>query len=172
MFIFVVMNKVAILLGNNIDDGRDYLQEARAAINTQIGTIVSVSSVYSSPPWGYLSNNSYKNQVVICTSEYPPLTILSRILTIETNLGRIRNHSSATYQDRTIDIDILLYNSDIVQHEQLEIPHPRMHLRKFCLLPLAQLEANWIVPTSNKSVQELLIQCEDTSEVIEMDKLA
>jgi 2-amino-4-hydroxy-6-hydroxymethyldihydropteridine diphosphokinase len=163
------MNKVAILLGNNIDDGRDYLLEARYEIDRQIGKIIHTSSVYTSPPWGYQSINAYKNQVVVCNSNLSAVAILHMIFQIEKSLGRIRNNSSLTYQDRTIDIDILLFNTETIQLEQLEIPHPRMHLRKFCLLPLAQITPEWIVPTFHCSVNDLLVQCEDKSEVKRID---
>jgi 2-amino-4-hydroxy-6-hydroxymethyldihydropteridine diphosphokinase len=159
------MNKVAILLGNNIDDGRDYLMEARIAIHEIIGKIDLVSSVYSSPPWGYQSKNYYKNQVVVCSTVMLPTDILSLILQIETSLGRIRDNTSATYLDRTIDIDILLYGNEIVQLDSLEIPHPRMHLRKFCLLPLSEIASEWVVPTFERTVLELLMETTDNSTV-------
>jgi 2-amino-4-hydroxy-6-hydroxymethyldihydropteridine diphosphokinase len=160
------MNKVAVLLGNNIDDGRDYFFEARAEISNQLGQIIQTSSVYLSPPWGYESSNFYKNQIVICNTTLPAISVLKMILHIETGLGRVRNSSSAKYEDRTIDIDILLFNEDIIKLEELEIPHPRMHLRKFCLLPLAEVVGNWFVPPFNCTVNELLMQCADQSEVV------
>lgn len=159
------MNKAALILGSNISDGRNYLLEAVSIIENTIGEIVAKSSIYCSPPWGYNSINEYKNQVIIVETNLNPFELLHSILSIETSLGRVRNPNATTYEDRTLDIDILLFDNLIVSQEILEIPHPRMHLRKFCLVPLAEICPEWIVPTFNKSIIQLLQECEDLSEL-------
>jgi 2-amino-4-hydroxy-6-hydroxymethyldihydropteridine diphosphokinase len=159
------MNKAALILGSNISDGRNYLLEAHPLIENKLGKIIQKSSVYCSPPWGYQSYNEYRNQVIVIETLLNPLSLLNGLLSIETSLGRIRNISALTYEDRTLDIDILLIDDLIVNDIQLEVPHPRMHLRKFCLAPLAEIMPHWIVPTFSKTIEELLVECEDESEL-------
>ena len=159
------MNNAALILGSNISDGRNYLLEALPLIENNLGKIIKKSKVYCSPPWGYQSQNEYKNQVVIIETQLTPLVLLNRILSIETSLGRVRNSRVTTYEDRTLDIDILLIDDLIVNYTQLEVPHPRMHLRKFCLAPLAEITPLWVVPTFKKTIEELNIICEDNSDL-------
>jgi len=159
------MNKVALILGSNISDGRNYLLESFPLIENKLGKILVKSSIYCSPPWGYHSQNEYRNQVVVIETQLPPLTLLNSLLSIETTLGRVRNPRATTYEDRTLDIDILLIDDLIVNDTQLEVPHPRMHLRKFCLVPLAEVMPHWIVPTFNKTIEELMAECQDISDL-------
>lgn len=159
------MKKVALILGSNICDGRNYLLEALPLIENQLGKFINKSSIYSSPPWGYNSHNEYKNQVVVIQTALAPSDLLTNLLAIETSLGRVRNPNAITYEDRTLDIDILLIDEEIIKESYLEVPHPRMHLRKFCLAPLAEVLPQWIVPTFNKTIEELLVECEDNSEL-------
>jgi deoxyguanosine kinase len=159
------MKKVALILGSNISDGKNYLLESLPLIEIKLGKIAVKSSIYCSPPWGYHSQKEYRNQVVVIETLLNPMTLLKTILSIETSLGRVRNPQSTSYEDRTLDIDILLIDDLIVNDTQLEVPHPRMHLRKFCLAPLAEVMPQWVVPTFNKTIEELLIECEDISDL-------
>ena len=88
------------------------------------------------------------------------------MLKIEKQLGRKRSDFDG-YQDRCIDIDIILFGPQlIVKEDDLVIPHPRMHKRRFCLLPLNEIIPNYLVPGLNKTINELLSACEDNSKVI------
>lgn len=159
------MNNAALILGSNISDGRNYLLEALPLIENKLGKIIKKSKVYCSPPWGYQSQNEYRNQVIVIETKLKPRSLLNDLLFIETSLGRIRNTSSLTYEDRTLDIDILLIDELIVNDLDLEVPHPRMHLRKFCLVPLAEIMPHWVVPTFEKTIEELLAECVDDSKL-------
>ena len=86
------------------------------------------------------------------------------MLDIEIKLGRKRDFIDG-YKDRPIDIDIILFSNEIVNKYDLTIPHPRMHLRNFCLIPLNEIIPNYIVPSFNKTIKQLLFLCEDNSEV-------
>ena len=85
-------------------------------------------------------------------------------LSIEAQLGRTRNENG-TYADRNIDIDILLYEELIICNDNLEIPHPRMHQRRFCMEPLTEIAPNWVVPTFQKTTSQVLAMCPDPSKI-------
>ena len=91
--------------------------------------------------------------------------VLKKSLEIELSLGRKRNHKE-TYEPRTIDIDMLFYNSDFIQTKELTIPHPRLQLRKFVLIPLNEIAPTFLHPTLNKTIQTLLMECDDSCEVL------
>ena len=89
--------------------------------------------------------------------------VLQSCLQIEVDLGRKR--TAQGYGARTIDIDVLFINDEVMETENLVLPHPRLHLRKFTLLPLVELIPDFVHPILQKSMQELLVVCEDNSEV-------
>ena len=103
------------------------------------------------------------NQVVVVNTEKDAEEVMQSCLKIEVNLGRKR--TTQGYGARTIDIDVLFVNDEVIETESLVLPHPRMHLRKFALFPLVELIPDFIHPTFQKSIQELLLICEDNSEV-------
>lgn len=159
---FALMNEIAILLGSNLNNRLQIISTAIEQINLKIGEISKKSSVYETPAWGYASKNDFLNQVLIVKSSKSVHAILTICLAIETELGRNRNQTSG-YSDRTIDIDILLFNQEIVTTTDLTIPHPRMHKRIFCLQPLNEIAPDWKVPMHNKTVNHLLNECTDSS---------
>lgn len=158
------MKQTVLLLGSNIDNRLSLLARASSLIIAQIGQLVAASSIYESDPWGYDSKNPFLNQVVIIKTSYSPEKVLETCLSIEAQLGRIRNENGA-YTDRNIDIDILLYEELIICNENLEIPHPRMHQRRFCMEPLVEIAPNWFVPTFQKTTSQVLALCSDPSKI-------
>ena len=156
------MKQTVLLLGSNIDNRLELLANAGAMIMEQIGQVVAASSIYESAPWGYDSNNPFLNQALLIKTNISPEKVLEKCLTIEAQLGRTRSEN-ATYADRNIDIDILLYEQLIISNENLEIPHPRMHQRRFCMEPLAEIVPDWKIPTFGKTVRTILNNCEDNS---------
>lgn len=158
------MKQTVLLLGSNIDNRLSLLARASSLIIAQIGQLVAASSIYESDPWGYDSKNPFLNQVVIIKTSYSPEKVLETCLSIEAQLGRIRNENGA-YTDRNIDIDILLYEELIICNENLEIPHPRMHQRRFCMEPLVEIAPNWFVPTFQKTTSQVLALCSDLSKI-------
>ena len=119
-----------LALGTNLGDKDRNLQVAREKIAENIGRLSALSSVYVSEPWGYVSENSFLNQVVKVETELSPLHLLRAAQAIETQMGRVRENSAA-YQDRIIDIDIILYDDLVYQSEELTIPHPLYLQRPF-----------------------------------------
>lgn len=134
---------------------------------SEIGHIRLRSEIYCSNAWGYESDSIYFNQVISIDSNLEPESFLDAILDIELNLGRVRNENPE-YIDRIIDIDILFIEQQIIETEKLHIPHPRLHLRKFCLEPLNEIMPEFTHPILKKSVAELLFICEDKSTIWKM----
>lgn len=158
------MNKEAVLLlGSNFDDKEHFIELALIEISKKY-KIITKSSLYYSAPLGFKSNNEFLNLGILINTDYQPNVLLKDMLDIEIKLGRKRGFIDG-YKDRPIDIDIILFSNEIVNNYELTIPHPRMHLRNFCLIPLNEIIPNYIVPGFNKTIKQLLFLCEDNSEV-------
>lgn len=158
------MNIVYLLLGSNLNDRPALLQRARSGISSRIGNITKESSLYESEPWGFDSDMRFLNQVIRVETNCSPLNILDEILKIESELGRIRKNND-NYSSRTMDIDILFFNDEIINEINLTIPHPRIQERMFTLLPLSEISRSIIHPGSLKSVDEMISECEDQLDV-------
>ncbi|MDX9948092.1 MAG: 2-amino-4-hydroxy-6-hydroxymethyldihydropteridine diphosphokinase [Bacteroidales bacterium] len=154
------MEKIIFLgLGTNLGDREKNLSMAVDRIGEEIGKVIRCSSVYETEPWGFQSENRFLNMAVMVRSSLRPSGLLGRILMIEAQLGRLR--SGKGYKSRTIDIDILLYGSEVIKKEELEIPHPRIPVRKFVLEPLCELAPDMIHPVLKETFTELLAKCGD-----------
>jgi 2-amino-4-hydroxy-6-hydroxymethyldihydropteridine diphosphokinase len=157
------MSQAIILLGTNLGDKERNLAAAREAMG-RFSTILGKSRLYESPPWGYESTNSYLNLVLLVETALGPEELLLRLLDTETAMGRIREEEG--YTDRTIDLDILDYDGRVWESELLVLPHPRLHLRRFTLMPMGDVVPHWSHPTLEKSLATLLEECPD--EVVPM----
>lgn len=153
-----------LLTGSNIGDSISTLKRAELAIAREIGQVIMASSYYKTAPWGFEAEQDFINQALMVNSDLEPETFLEKCLNIEKQMGRIRRTDTQGYQSRVIDIDVI-FAEDIQMHsENLILPHPRMHVRKFVLKPLVDIAANFVHPTFGKTLNELLIQCPDSSE--------
>ncbi len=160
------MAKVFFLIGGNLGNREEILQNTIAQIGREVGRIIKLSSVYETAPWGFSHEQNFLNQVVVVKTDLLPIAVLDRTQRIELDLGRKRKKNR--YSERTIDIDILFYDLDIIDSERLEVPHPRMAERKFALIPLKEIAGNLKHPVFNKSVTELLEVCPDKLEVVKL----
>ncbi|WP_266202233.1 2-amino-4-hydroxy-6-hydroxymethyldihydropteridine diphosphokinase [Pontibacter kalidii] len=158
------MPNVYLLLGGNLGDRILYLQQARESIQEQVGPITHSSKVYETAAWGKTDQPNFLNQVLEVQTELMPEEVLKRINQIEQELGRVRHEH---WGARVIDIDILFYDSLVQQTQRLTIPHPQLHLRRFTLLPLAELAPELVHPVLGKSIHQLLQECRDELEVWE-----
>lgn len=158
------MNTVYLLLGSNLGNSKALFQQAIQMLQSKIGTINNFSSLYESPPWGFEHNNNFINQALKVHTDLYPLEILDVCLMVEQQLGRTRTNSE-NYLARTIDIDILLFNSETVSEKRLVIPHMHLHNRRFALLPLSEIAAEVIHPNFEKTIEQLLYSCKDDSKV-------
>jgi len=166
------MATVFLLLGSNLGDKLQHLKKVLKKIEMSAIDIVAKSAIYSSMSWGYTSENDFFNAVVQLKTELHPDELLILIQNIEQELGRERMNSKVErYSDRIIDIDILYYDDLIFKSTALEIPHPRLHERKFTLLPLCDLNPNFLHPVFKRSNLELLLKCSDKNPVIKCDDL-
>jgi 2-amino-4-hydroxy-6-hydroxymethyldihydropteridine diphosphokinase len=151
-------------LGGNIGDREIALKLALLKINEKVGHVTAQSNIYETEAWGVENQQAYLNQCIEVKTNYTALDLIDILLSIEKDLGRERGISE-TYQPRTIDIDILFYNNDIINQSKLLVPHPRLHLRKFVLIPLQEIGSKYLHPLLNKTIFNLLSECEDTSDV-------
>jgi 2-amino-4-hydroxy-6-hydroxymethyldihydropteridine diphosphokinase len=150
-------------LGSNLGDRLGNLRRAIDKIE-ESGRIEikEISPVYETEPVGRQDQGWFLNLVLRIQTSLEPLALLERLQSVEDGMGRTREKESGP---RNIDLDILLYDDRVVDLERLTIPHPRMHERKFVLVPLTQIAPELLHPGLQRSVEELLTLCRDKSEV-------
>lgn len=158
------MIKTYLLLGSNSDNRAERLGSARKEIEKNLGRIICLSGIYETDPWGFESQHTFYNQVLVLETALTAEELLNKILNIENNAGRIRTNSS--YADRPLDIDILFYGELVIRTDKLTIPHPRLHLRRFTLVPLAEVAPTFVHPVLNKTIIQILDECEDKGRVV------
>jgi 2-amino-4-hydroxy-6-hydroxymethyldihydropteridine diphosphokinase len=156
------MVKVYLLLGSNLGDRLILLKQAADYIETQAGTIVQYSSVYETKSWGKTDAPDYLNQVLVINTMLQPHRLLAKLLEIELLLGRKREEK---WGSRTIDIDILFYDEQIINEPGLTVPHPQLHNRRFTLEPLVELAPNFIHPLLQKTLKKLNDDLQDELQV-------
>lgn len=156
------MNKAYLLTGGNLGNRLQNLQNAATLIEKNIGKIEQASSVYETAAWGFTEQPAFLNQVLYVSTLLSASELIKNLLRIESAMGRERNIKMGP---RIIDIDILFFNHDIINEPDLEIPHPRLHLRKFVLTPLAEIAPGYLHPVLHKTVLQLLAECEDRLDV-------
>ena len=149
------MTTVYLGLGTNIGNRKENLTRAIEALSLALGPCTAQSSFIETAPWGFDSENAFLNCAVAFETELAPLGLLDTTEKIEREMGRTTKSSGGIYHDRVIDIDILLYGSEIVETPRLAIPHPLMHMRDFVLEPLAEIAPHAIHPTTGKSIEKL-----------------
>ena len=153
--------KVYISLGSNKGDKFKNLQDAINAIYKKVGNIKIISKVYKSPSFGFESDD-FLNACAILETNLTARNVLKELLKIETNLGRIRSDKKA-YEARTIDLDIIFFEDEVINTKTLQIPHEQMHKRKFVLQPLNDIASTVNHPKFKKDVSVLLQECDDNS---------
>lgn len=152
------MNRAFLLLGGNLGDREDNLAAAASLLHAQVGPVANRSAMYETEAWGGVNQPDYLNQALEIQTEHSAESLLSSCLRIEEQLGRIRQDR---WESRLIDIDILFYNTLIINTSELTLPHPRLHTRRFALTPMVELAPEFRHPILNLSMQELLEQCDD-----------
>jgi len=154
-----MINGIYLLLGSNLGDRKWYLEQARINLINQDIKISDQSSLYLTPPWGYAQQPYFLNQVLQVSTSLEPELLMAACLQIEDILGRVRK---TRYAERTIDIDILYYHDIVMATDLLTLPHPRLHTRRFTLVPMSELAPEFIHPVLKKTQSELLLECLDT----------
>ena len=149
------MATVYLGLGTNLGDKEANLRTAIYKLQERIGKQVSLSSFYETAPWGFESDHSFLNAAIGLETSLSPIEILHITQEIEKELGRTKKSVNGSYSDRLIDIDILLYDTLVLQTPELTIPHPLMTERDFVMKPLLEIAGNVIHPTRQKTLSEL-----------------
>lgn len=134
------------------------LTTAIHAITKNCGGIITQSSIYQTVAWGNENQPDFLNQILFLKTKLKPLELLDTLLSIEQEIGRIRNKKN---DPRTIDIDVLFYNDLVLDTAKLQVPHPLLHLRRFVLVPLNEIAPHLIHPILHQPIQELLNKCPD-----------
>lgn len=152
-----------VALGSNVGDRFNSLQAAVDSIYLEIGEILQVSPIYETPAWGF-EGNAFLNACIAVSTRFSAEAVLEKLLKIETEAGRLRS-TPGTYQNRSLDLDILLMEEEVIENERLKLPHPHLQKRNFVLRPLADIAAKEVHPVLNVKIEELLKQLEDDSPI-------
>lgn len=152
-----------VLLGSNLGNRVAALSTAIELLTEALGTPVRYSQVYASESWGF-SGQDFLNQLLVFSTTEPPLALIQILLETEKKMGRQRNHDEG-YSDRIIDIDLLYLGNIHLESVELTLPHPRLHLRRFTLVPLVELAPHMIHPQTGKSHLQLLSGLQDNNRV-------
>ena len=166
------MNRVSLLIGGNQGDRHRLIEQATEQIRERIGSVVALSSVYETEPWGdfeiensKLKIENFLNRALLVETTLSPWQVLRTALAIEKELGRERPDFSIfnfqfsinkKYRSRPMDIDLIFYDDLVLDTPELTLPHPRMHLRRFVLDPLAEIMPDYMHPILRKTVKQLL----------------
>ncbi|MCD6068243.1 MAG: 2-amino-4-hydroxy-6-hydroxymethyldihydropteridine pyrophosphokinae [Bacteroidetes bacterium] len=157
------MNRVYLCLGGNLGNREANLAKACVEIEKRIGKLTQHSSLYETASWGKEDQPDYLNQALEVSTDLDPLQLLGQCMRIEQELGRTRD---VKWESRLLDIDILFYGSQIVELQELKIPHPFMQERLFVLEPLHEIAAEFVHPVFKKTIAALLTECQDKLKVI------
>ena len=144
----------AIALGSNLGDRHANLATAITHLRT-LGSVTAISTSRDTPPVGYLDQPNFLNAAVLLETAIPPLALLRALLNIERQMGRDRSATIPAKGPRLIDLDLILYDQVVLDHEDLTLPHPAFPDRPFVLEPLAELAPTWLHPTLSQTIADL-----------------
>jgi 2-amino-4-hydroxy-6-hydroxymethyldihydropteridine diphosphokinase len=162
------MNFAYLILGGNIGNRLENLENTRKLINSNAGNVIKKSDIFNTAAWGKTDQPDFFNQALKIETLLTPMQLLNELLKIESQAGRVRDGEK--WAARTMDIDILFYNNDIISEMNLKVPHPHLQDRRFVLAPLSQIAGEFIHPVLGKSITALLSECGDHSSVSILEK--
>jgi 2-amino-4-hydroxy-6-hydroxymethyldihydropteridine diphosphokinase len=159
-----VTSSVIAGLGSNLGDRFAALGRAMEFIRLEAGEISAASSVWETEPWGFDADELFLNMVVVIRTTLEPSRMMQLFRSIEGRMGRKRS-GGGKYESRIIDLDILLWDNRVITLPGLEVPHPKLHSRRFVLEPLAEVAPDAVHPVTGLTVTEMLELCDDRSDV-------
>lgn len=159
-----VTSTVIAGLGSNLGDRFAALGRAMDLIREEAGEITAASSVWETEPWGFDADDLFLNMVVVIRTTLEPARMMQLFRSIEGRMGRKRS-GGGKYESRIIDLDILLWDNRVITLPGLEVPHPKLHSRRFVLEPLAEAAPDAVHPVTGLTVAEMLELCDDRSDV-------
>jgi 2-amino-4-hydroxy-6-hydroxymethyldihydropteridine diphosphokinase len=151
------MQQVFLLLGSNLGNREENLATALQYV-AESSLIVSTSGIYKTAAWGKTDQPDFFNRAIELRTPLEADILLSNLLSIEEQMGRKRLEK---WGQRLIDIDILLYGEELIEMQDLVVPHPQLHNRRFALTPLAEIAGKTIHPRFHKTIDALLLECAD-----------
>jgi len=163
------MNKFRVLLsiGSNVGDKKKHIQSAISLIDKKTGDVVSISKTYQTPALGFVGEDFY-NCCIAVNTDLSPIELLKNLIKIEKDGGRLKTKVAA-YESRTIDIDILFYENQIINIPDLQIPHPRLHHRAFVILPLLDIAKSKVHPILKTTILDLKNNLTDLDSIHELE---
>src|SRR5262249_8659651 len=159
----MLMNPVYLAFGSNLGDREEYLRAGMRGLSARGINIIRCASLYSTEPLEILDQPWFLNTVLVAGTDFGPDELLRTCMEVEKENNRLRDQSKSP---RTLDIDIIFYGNRIIETPNLVVPHPSFVARRFVLVPLAEIAADFIDPRTGKTVQQLLQICPDRSSVV------
>lgn len=156
-------HRTYVSMGSNLGDRLAYLEAALAKLDQHVAChVTQVSPIYQTPAWGKVDQADFLNLVCQVETDLTAQDFLTVCQEIEQDLGRVRKEH---WGERTIDLDIIFWDQEIIDEERLQVPHPYVQERAFVLVPMADLDATYVHPTLGQTVSDLLEKLEDSEEI-------
>ncbi len=158
-----MLPEVWVGIGSNVGDRNEHLEFAVREL-AKLGKIARLSSIYETEPWGRKDQACFLNAVcALSVEDLDPFLFLEIVKGIESKAGR--ESDSSKWGPRSLDIDLLFWGDEVVDTDQLIIPHPEICSRRFVLVPILEIAPDLVHPTTGKKISEILANCEDKCEV-------
>ena len=160
--------KSFLMFGSNLGDRYGFLKKAFDSVSHLSKVkLLNNSGIYETEPVEVTEQPLFLNAAACVSTSLRPIELLRELKTIEETVGRIPRQR---WHEREIDIDIIFYNNETMDTKELTIPHPKAHLRRFVLQPLNEIASSYVHPLFHKTVNQLLLECKDTSTVTRLDE--
>ena len=156
------MSHVVLLTGSNAPECEVILRHTATLLAGRIGEIIKSSQIYSSEPWGFHAERAFANQALVLQTSLSPLEVLDEALSTEQEVGRNREQEQAEkqttgerYASRTVDVDVMFYDDEVIDLPRLKVPHPLLHVREFALEPLCEIMGDYCHPQLGKRLNDI-----------------
>jgi 2-amino-4-hydroxy-6-hydroxymethyldihydropteridine diphosphokinase len=152
-------------LGGNLGNTIEIFENSLKILAKKVGKITKLSAFYQTSAWGPVVQDDFINQVIELETMLSARELLAILLEVELEMGRKRKER---WGPRSLDLDILFFGNEIISEENLEVPHPRLAERKFVLIPLSEIAPSYVHPVFQKTIQQLLLECQDDADCLLM----